>query len=261
MAASSSGPQDATKSRAGRIVRWRAWLRAFLAAAFSPDRRNILHWTSWGVALGIEGLLVILLWSGTVYAWEQDALRWLQDLPGHGLIFQVTSSLTNTLSPVFIGALVLLVVVLFVQGRRIASVLLLITFPLHVLAQFPKALVDRMRPGPEFPGIDGIGGTQSFPSGHAEYVITFYGFIAYLLVRRYRSRRAQSLMFASWLVLVMATGYGRMVAGRHWPLDVIGSYVIGLGLLSVMIWADRAAIRAIRRGTCENSFGSDSGGV
>jgi undecaprenyl-diphosphatase len=90
--------------------------------------------------------------------------------------------------------------------------------PLHVLAQFPKALVDRPRPSAAFEDIVGVGGPRSFPSGHAEYVITFYGFIAYLLMRRLKGFWPRIAIMLVWLVFVLATGFGRVAAGRHWPL-------------------------------------------
>jgi membrane-associated phospholipid phosphatase len=136
-----------------------------------------------------------------------------------------------------------------VRHRRTIAVLLLLTFPLHVLAQFPKALVDRQRPSEEFSGIEGVGGSQSFPSGHSEYVVTFYGFIAYLLMKRFTNRTVQVIIFVAWLALALGTGYGRMAAGRHWPLDVLGSYAVGLGLLSGMVWIYRASTRANQQQT------------
>jgi membrane-associated phospholipid phosphatase len=43
-----------------------------------------------------------------------------------------------------------------------------------------------------------------------------------------------------WGAFVLATGFGRVALGRHWPLDVFASYLIGLGLLSGTIWLHSA---------------------
>lgn len=215
-------------------------MREAVYFAFRPTRRNLLHWASWALALGVELALVVLLQNGRIFGWEKEITRRLQDVPGKRLVFDVTSTLTNTISVPF--ALIFLTIVLFVLflGHRGAAVLLLLTFPLHVLVQFPKALVDRPRPSPVFDGIEGVGGLQSFPSGHAEYVVTFYGFIAYLLMLHLKSRPARVAIFVAWLAFVLATGFGRVALGRHWPLDVLTSYLIGLGLLSGMIWLHSA---------------------
>jgi membrane-associated phospholipid phosphatase len=227
-------PARARPNRAGVDV------RAAAAFAFRPTRRNLLHWLSWAVAFGVELALVAVLWNGRIFGWEQDLTRRLQDVPGKRIVFDVTSTLTNTISLPFLVIFLAIVSITLLLGHRGAAVLLLLTFPLHVLSQFPKALVDRPRPSAAFDGIIGVGGTQSFPSGHSEYVVTFYGFLAYLLMLHVANRWARAGIFAAWLVFVLATGFGRVALGRHWPLDVLTSYIIGLGLLSGMIWLHSA---------------------
>ena len=49
-----------------------------------------------------------------------------------------------------------------------------------------------------------------------------------------------------WVAFALATGFGRIALGRHWPIDVLASYVIGLGLLSGMIWL-HSALRYAKR--------------
>ena len=121
---------------------------------------------------------------------------------------------------------------------------MLLSFPLHIAAQFPKAIVDRERPSALFEGIEGVGGPQSFPSGHSEYVVTFYGLLAYLVVRRLRARWQRALVLGAWIAFVLATGFGRVAEGRHWPVDVLASYAIGLGLLSGLVWLHTAISEA-----------------
>ena len=219
------------------------------AAAFAvrPTRRNLLHWASWALALGVELALVVVLRNGQIYGWEQAITRRLQDVPSRRLVFDATSGLTNTLSVPFLLLFLAIVFGVLLLGHRGAAVLLFLTFPLHVLAQFPKALVDRPRPSSAFEGIYGVGGLQSFPSGHSEYVVTFYGFLAYLLMLRVQRRWMRATIFAVWVVFALATGFGRIAEGRHWPLDVLASYLIGLGLLSGMIWL-HSAFRYTREG-------------
>jgi membrane-associated phospholipid phosphatase len=91
-----------------------------------------------------------------------------------------------------------------------------------------------------FDGIEGVGGSQSFPSGHAEYVVTFYGFLAYLLVLHARTQAQRAAIVVAWGIFALATGFGRIAEGRHWPLDVLASYVVGFGLLAGLIWLYRA---------------------
>jgi membrane-associated phospholipid phosphatase len=160
-------------------------------------------------------------------------------------VFEVASFLTNTLSTPFLVLFAVIVAAVFAFGHRLDAVLLLLTFPLHVLAQFPKALVDRPRPSSEFPSIEGIGGFQSFPSGHAEYVISFYGFLAFLVAQGLDRRWQRALAVTACVGFVLTVGVGRVALGRHWPLDVIASYIAGAGILSGILWLRWSIRRAI----------------
>jgi membrane-associated phospholipid phosphatase len=222
-------------------------LREAARFAFRPTRRNVLHWASWALALGVELMLVVVLRDGVIHGWEQSVTRAFQEGPRRRLIFDITSTMTNVISMTFLWIFLAIVGVALRLGHRGAAILLVLTFPLHILAQFPKALVDRPRPSSEFAGIAGVGGFQSFPSGHADYAVTFYGFLAYLLMLHTRSHRRRIAIFVLWLLFVLATGFGRIALGRHWALDVLTAYLIGLGLLSGLIWL-HSAFRYVKEG-------------
>jgi undecaprenyl-diphosphatase len=224
--------------------------RTLVAAAkiaLRPDRRNVLHWSSWAVALGFELAMVYVFWAGHIYGWEQDLTRAFQDVPAPTEIRLVSSALTNTLSIPFVLLFTAIAAFVFQRGERAGAVIVLLSFPLHVLAQFPKGFMERPRPSPDFDGISGIGGLNSFPSGHSEYVVTFYGFLAYLLILRLPRRAQRFAVAAAFMAFALTVGFGRVAGGRHWPMDVLTSYVIGLGLLSGLIWLHSTWQRAARR--------------
>lgn len=235
------GPLWAERPRAEALA------RDAIAFALRPTRRNKLHWASWALALGAEIALVVVLRRGQTYAWERWLTKRFQEVPGREAIFDVTSTLTNTISPTFLLIFLAILAVTLALGHRGAALLLLLTFPLHVLAQWPKALIDRPRPSDDFDGIVGVGGFQSFPSGHSEYVVTFYGFLAYLVMLYLDRRWMRWAVGLGWVVFALATGFGRIALGRHWPIDVLASYLIGLGLLSGMVWLHSALRYAKRR--------------
>lgn len=215
--------------------------------AFRPTRRNILHWASWAIALTIQCTFVVLLRDGSVYDWEADFSRLLQKTPNRYEIFDTGHFLTNTISWDFIPVFALVVGVALALRRWLAAGLLMLTFPLHVLAQWPKAIVDRPRPPHTFSDLEGVGGLQSFPSGHAEWVITFWGFVVYLLLQRFERTWQRVLIVGPWLVLAFGVGYGRIATGRHWVIDIGVSYIVGLGLLSGLMWLYAAFHQAGRR--------------
>ena len=83
----------------------------------------------------------------------------------------------------------------------------------------------------------------SFPSGHTEHDIVYYGFLLYLSftkpVREWRYR---------WLLIplqifavfdILAIGYSRVLEGDHWFTDVLGGYLEGLLYLFLCIFIYR----------------------
>ncbi len=83
----------------------------------------------------------------------------------------------------------------------------------------------------------------SYPSGHTEHDIAYYGFLLYLSctkhVREWKYR---------WLLLplqlyavfdILAIGYSRILEGDHWLTDVLGGYLEGVLCLLFFIFLYR----------------------
>lgn len=84
---------------------------------------------------------------------------------------------------------------------------------------------------------------HSFPSGHCEFDVIFYGFLLYLSF----SRRIQQWRY-HWLLLpvqlfcaaaILLIGYSRILEGDHWLLDVVAGYLSGTLWLSLSIYLYR----------------------
>lgn len=69
------------------------------------------------------------------------------------------------------------------------------------------------------------GGMDSFPSGHA----TFFSAMATVL---YFYHKKIALFYALGAVLI---GVSRIVAGIHWPLDILAGYVLG-GVAATLVY-------------------------
>lgn len=250
MVPASERPAD-DETRGGLLSDWPGryrfgrFLTRALAHAIAPTRRNLAYWAACAATLALELALVAILRDGHIYGWEQDVTRLFQRAPGRNLIFDVANFLTNTISWPFAALFAAIVGAVLLVRQYSVAFLLLLTFPTHVLAQFPKALMDRPRPSSLYEGIDGVGGFQSFPSGHAEFVISFYGFLTCFAISRTSSRPVRWLIVGVWLTLTAAIGFGRVAMGRHWPIDILASYVIGAGILSGLLWL-WDALRAAR---------------
>ena len=149
--------------------------------------------------------------------------------------------LLNTIGDplVWDGAVILIAAAVWLRGRRIEAAWIaggLIVAEL--LATAIKVLVDRPRP----PGIvvtDWI--TQaSFPSGHATRAaaagILFVMFWPF-------GRRSRVVATAVVVVVAALMGLARIIAGEHWPTDVLGAYL----LVGALAAAAAAIPQRIRR--------------
>lgn len=225
-----------------------AAIRDAVPYATAPSRRNLLHWLSWVLTLSVVLILTFVLAGGQVYSWEREVVRRVQEADFPAWVFSITS---NRFTDAYDGVLitVLAASALWFLRHRLEAALVAFVFPLHVVGNFPKAIVARERPSELFEGIVGVGTGKSFPSGHAEFAVTFFGFLAYLLLIHVRGRVQRAAVILAWLVFAVLVGLGRVDEGRHWPLDVLTGYVVGIGLLSGLIWLHTALRRANELGT------------
>jgi undecaprenyl-diphosphatase len=71
--------------------------------------------------------------------------------------------------------------------------------------------------------------TSSFPSGHAMSAAIVYVTVAYLAARLMKRRVFRLLTMLAAFLLIALIGLSRMYLGVHYPSDVLGGYVIGIG--------------------------------
>jgi len=80
----------------------------------------------------------------------------------------------------------------------------------------------------------------SFPSGHTEHSVVFYGFLLFLSfikpVREWRYRWVLIPFQAYAVIDLLTIGFSRIVVEDHWLTDVLGGYLVGALELSVYIF-------------------------
>jgi membrane-associated phospholipid phosphatase len=96
-----------------------------------------------------------------------------------------------------------------------------------------KEIIARTRPEDSLGVTDVI--TYSFPSGHAAGALVFYGFLAYLLVRDFRSKLDHRLTLCVAGILILAVGLSRIYLGVHYLSDVVGGYALGAAVLYLAV--------------------------
>ena len=80
----------------------------------------------------------------------------------------------------------------------------------------------------------------SFPSSHVLVYTVFFGYLLYLTFKIKKMDKLLKFTFrfmSSYLLTFV--GASRIYLGEHWIKDIVGGYVIGLGLLLTIIFLDK----------------------
>ena len=141
----------------------------------------------------------------------------------------------DTRTPVTLSIVLVVFVSLLLLRKWLEAAVYVFLLPVLLLTvTLPKLFVKRLRPEGTLEGI-----TDSFPSGTATVAILLLGFLIFLVgefVAPRRLRIAIQLALAAGIILL---GLFRMLAGEHWPSDILGGYMAGGLALIVIIWAYR----------------------
>jgi len=86
-----------------------------------------------------------------------------------------------------------------------------------------KEMIERARPDGLIPSV--IETSSSFPSGHATLAIALYGFLTFLLCKRYP--KIAALITIKAIFVILAIGFSRLYLGVHFPSDVLAGYLLG----------------------------------
>ena len=123
------------------------------------------------------------------------------------------------------------------SGRRLEALFTGVAPVIMALAIVPaiKDSIGRPRPTPDLVLVMAQESGNSFPSGHAAFVMVFYGFIIYLLPHLMKNRTAVKVIRGLLITFIGLTGASRVYLGLHWTSDVLGGLLLGGLALGIMI--------------------------
>lgn len=124
-----------------------------------------------------------------------------------------------------IVALIVLVWLLFIKRHFLGAAAIALSTALG--NEVNKLLKDWIaRPRPELEHLVHVD-SLSFPSGHAMVGLTFYFFIAYLVIEGMNSSAAKRIVMTVTVLLLLLIGASRIILQVHYPTDVIGGFAFG----------------------------------
>ncbi|WP_436701014.1 diacylglycerol kinase family protein [Nocardioides sp. BYT-33-1] len=186
--------------------------------------------------------LILLALFGAVAAAVAAEWSWVMDLDGHGESARNWAGdeewLRHPLRAIEIafgtaGMTVItavLAVALVLKGHRRAGILVAAVMAATALATYgAKVLVGRGRPvwqDPEY-----FLHSNAFPSGHTSAAAAFSGLVVLLAVMLVRRGGIRRLLTTLAVLLWLLVAADRVLLGRHYPSDVVGGTLLGLGLL------------------------------
>lgn len=126
-------------------------------------------------------------------------------------------------------------VALWLGGRRTSATTLVLTVALGSLVGAAlKLLFGRVRPALEVARI-ALPESYSFPSGHALSSLLFFGCVAFLIVLHVKSLRWSVTAAGACALAAFTIAMSRVYLGVHYLGDMVGSWLLGFGLLAVMV--------------------------
>lgn len=203
-----------------------------LAGQPGPTARRWLGPTALAVFV-IFAIDTVLVATRSTLPYDVEITTFIQQLNWGPLVYVL--QLINVSAgfwQVLIG--VVAVVVLFVFERR-AGWLMAIGSISSLLDNLIKLAITRQRPPADLVHILNPTTGYSYPSGHAVFFTWMSFMLAFSLAPRVNPRLRPVLWIVAGVVIVL-TCIARVWAGAHWPSDVIGGVLLGLGWSAFVLW-------------------------
>ena len=102
-----------------------------------------------------------------------------------------------------------------------------------------KELVARPRPTDDLVLVWHRYDGMSFPSGHAYSAMVLFGLLYYLAPVIFPWRKYVGRVRVVFVLMIALIGLSRVYLGVHWPSDVLGGFLVGAIVLSMLIHLHR----------------------
>jgi membrane-associated phospholipid phosphatase len=182
------------------------------------------------VLFAIQTFLVV---TNSLASWDIPITRFIQGFNWGPLVYPM--QLLNASAGIYqvvLGAVA--IVALFIFERR-AGWLMLIGSISSGLDNIIKLLISRQRPPADIVHILSPTTGYSYPSGHAVFFTWMSFMIAVSIAPRIKPVY-RPVLWALAAIVIVLTCLARVWAGDHWPSDVFGGVLLGIGWSAFVLW-------------------------
>lgn len=218
------------------------------------QRRHLIEAVFWSIGfIVLIAACVLVHFHPGPWPFDLQTTISVQHLP---LWPAVQASLTfvdvfNNPVPVLIALAIWLVGLSLLRWFQQAIFLVAGTGIANLLDSLISTIVGRPRPSSPLIHVYIPEPFHSFPSGHTEHCVVYYGFLLYLsFTKPVRAWRYHWFLLPLQLFAVLnilLVGYARVAAGSHWITDALAGYLSGTLLLLLLIFLYRRTTDALAR--------------
>jgi undecaprenyl-diphosphatase len=200
------------------------------------DPREAARAWLWPLALAVAIVFAVdtyLVATRPLLPFDVPVAIFVQSFPWGPLVYVFELiNLTAGYVQVAVGAVAVVAVLLW--DRR-AGFLMALGAISSLLDNWIKLGMARQRPTPDLVHILTPGPGFSYPSGHAVFFTWLSFMLAFSLAPHVRPPLRPLLWIGAAVVIVLAC-LSRVWAGDHWPSDVAGGFLLGLGWSAFVVW-------------------------
>jgi undecaprenyl-diphosphatase len=198
-------------------------------------RESARRWL-WPMTVAVAILFVMdtfLVATEPLLPFDIPVAAFIQSFPW-GPVTYVFDVINFTAGYVQVAVGVAAIVILLIWERR-AGYLMAIGAGSSLLDNLVKLLMARQRPSADLVHILTPAPGYSYPSGHAVFFTWLSFMLAFSLAPHVRPSYRWILWVAAATLIFLAC-CARVWAGDHWPSDVAGGFLLGLGWSMFVVW-------------------------
>jgi undecaprenyl-diphosphatase len=204
-----------------------------MSSGLLPLDRRLLRHRGWALTLGAVLLaFVALAWiviqSSGAFPGDRALISWMRD-PRPAQPYDFVAHVFDVLGKPSVACVTVAIVWALVYrllGLRYA-ILVLAAASVIVLNTILKTILG---PTPLELQTFGTAVDPNYPSGHVVYATSLCGILAWFALAR-----GNRPLLAAMLLVILGMGPFRIVAGEHWPSDVLAGYALGIAWTIVVL--------------------------